>query len=97
MKAIYHRLAAKDVRAIMDYYSDESGPGLAERFLAEFLRTVEKACGNPRCFPPLDGPVRRANLDGFPYHFLYEERSFGIRVMVVRHHRRNPDYGLRRR
>ncbi len=33
MKAVYHRLAAKDVRAILDYYEAESGLGLADRFL----------------------------------------------------------------
>jgi hypothetical protein len=32
----------------------------------------------------------------FPYHFLYQERSWGIKVTVVRHHRRHPRDGLRR-
>ena len=29
-------------------------------------------------------------------HLLYEERPWGIKVTVVRHHRRNPNYGIRR-
>jgi len=40
--------------------------------------------------------MRRANLTKFPYQILYEERPEGIKVMVVRHHRRSPRYGLRR-
>jgi hypothetical protein len=57
---------------------------------------VAKARENPKHFPPLGEFVRRANLTDFPYHFLYEEKHWGIKVMVVRHHRRNPRYGLKR-
>jgi plasmid stabilization system protein ParE len=97
MKAVYHRYAAKDVRGILDYYEAEAGGRLADRFFDDLLATVAKAAENPRHFPPLEGAVRRANLPCFPYHFLYEEKPWGIKVLVVRHHRRNPRYGLRRR
>ena len=96
MKVIYHRLAAKDVRGILDYYERESGSHLAERFFSDFLRTVAKALENPRHFAPAGEVMRRANLAEFPYHFLYEERPWGIKVTVVRHHRRSPRYGERR-
>ena len=38
----------------------------------------------------------RANLKRFPYHFLFKELPDGIRVMLVRHHRRHPDFGVER-
>ncbi len=41
--------------------------------------------------------MRRANLQGFPYHLLYQEMLWGIKVVVVRHHHRSPRYGVRRR
>ena len=96
MKVIYHRLAARDVRGILAYYEAESGSQLAKRFFADFLRTVAKALENPRHFTPAGEVMRRANLDEFPYHFLYEERPWGIKVTVVRHHRRSPRYGASR-
>ena len=96
MKVVYHRAAVRDVRQILDHYEAEAGVQLADRFFHELLETIAKALSNPRHFPPLGGSIRRANLRSFPYHVLYEEKSWGIKVMVVRHHRRNPWYGLRR-
>jgi hypothetical protein len=61
------------------------------------MATIAKAVENPRHFHPVDEARRRANLRGFPYHVLYEERSWGIKVLVVRHHHRRPRYGTRRR
>jgi plasmid stabilization system protein ParE len=96
MKVIYHRLAVRDIRQILDYYESEAGPPLADRFFNDFLATVGKALSNPLHFPPLGEVMRRANLADFPYLFLYEVKSWGIRIVVVRHHRRNPGYGMRR-
>lgn len=57
---------------------------------------MAKACDNPSHFALMGEMMRRANLAEFPYHFLHEERPWGIKVTVVRHHRRSPRYGLRR-
>jgi len=97
MRITYHRLAVRDVRQILDHYEAEAGPVLADRFFAELPTTLERALANPSHFPPMDGLVRRANLPDFPYHFLYIETLWGIKVTVVRHHRRNPGFGLRRK
>ena len=97
MKIIYHRLAVRDVRQILEHYSAAAGPALADRFFAELLATLENALANPEHFPPVDGQVRRANLADFPYHFLYLKTLWGIKVTVVRHHRRNPDFGRPRK
>jgi len=96
MRVVYHRSAARDVRRILDHYDGEAGPQLADRFFKDLLGTISKALSNPLHFPPILESLRRANLLDFPYHFLYEEKPWGIKVMVVRHHRRNPRYGQRR-
>ena len=97
MKLIYHQLAVRDVREVLDHYEAEAGRPLADRFFKELLTIIAKIQNNPRYFPPLgDTGLRRANLMNFPYHVLYEERSWGIKVMVIRHHRRSPRFGLRR-
>jgi plasmid stabilization system protein ParE len=98
MRVIYHRLAVRDVREIIEYYEREAGGHLADRFFDELIAIIKRIQDNPGLFPPLDGAgLRRGNLTTFPYHILYEELSHFIKVMVVRHHRRNPNYGRRRR
>lgn len=96
-KIIFHRLIRKDLEGVLSYYERESGPELATRFFETFVDVAEKALNDPRRFHLAEGVLRRANLPGFPYHFLYREKPFGIRVLVLRHDRRHPDFGLRRR
>jgi plasmid stabilization system protein ParE len=98
MRLIYHRLAVREVREVLDYYESVADKQLADRFFEEFLEMIRQIQAHPRKFPPQVGtPLRRANLANFPYHVLYEETLVGIKVMVVRHHRRDPRHGLRRR
>lgn len=97
MRASYHRLAVRDVRQILDHYESEAGSQLADRFFSTLLTAVEKALRNPRHFPPSGEVLRRVNLDGFPYHILFEDTAEGIKVLVVRHHKRHPAFGLKRR
>jgi plasmid stabilization system protein ParE len=97
MKLIYHNLAVRDVREILDHYELEGGKHLGDRFFGELLATLGKALANPEYFPPAGDSARRANLEIFPYHILYEVKAWGIKVMVVRHHHRNPHFGTRRR
>lgn len=97
VELIYHRLAVRDVREVLDYYDNEAGSHLADRFYEDLMAVIGKIQTNPRHFPPLVYTrLRRGNLTNFPYHVIYEECAGVIKVMVVRHHRRNPLYGLRR-
>jgi len=51
------------------------------------------------CFvaPGRSGPeISWLNLKRFTYHFVYRELADGICVMLVRHHRRNPRFGMER-
>ena len=97
MKAVYHRLAVRDARQILDYYETEAGALLSDRFFQDLLTSVSRALENPRHHPPIGETLRRANLTDFPYHFLFEEKPWGIKVLVLRHHHRSPRFGLRRK
>ena len=45
----------------------------------------------------MDYYVRRINFRRFPYHMLYQVVDEGdVKVLVVKHDRRNPDFGLDR-
>lgn len=93
---IFHRLVHRDMDAILRYYREEATSSIADRFFETFLHLAEKARETPRLFHPVSGILRRANLPGFPYHFLFRETQSGIRVLVWRHDRRHPSFGLNR-
>lgn len=83
-----------DVLEIMEYFDREAGPDLAAQFYAEFRSMARAAGERPFSFPE-SGRFRRANLHHFPHHFLFEiieERI--VRILIVRHDRRHPDFGL---
>jgi plasmid stabilization system protein ParE len=93
----FHRLVQRDVHEILEYYHSVSGEKLADDFYELFLSHVRLAAGNPSGFH-FDAPgLRRVNLPRFPFHFLYRVRRDSILVLVVRHHQRNPSFGLKRR
>jgi plasmid stabilization system protein ParE len=96
MGLIFHRLIKRDLRTIMTHYEEEVGPELAARFQREFEEVALRIEQNPRRFHIISGVLRRANFPSFPYHLLYREMEAGARVLVLRHHRRKPDYGTRR-
>ena len=95
-QVVFHRLVQRDMDGILRYYSEEASESVAERFYGRFLETVERALGNPQGFHFANAVYRRADVPGFPYHFLYREMPYGIRILVLRHYRRDPVYGMRR-
>jgi len=97
MEVIYHRLIGKDLREALDYYESEGGTTLADRFFDETEVTVAKVLKNPRGFPFEQRDLRRVQFKTFPYHFLYRDLGFAVRFHVLRHDRRHPSYGMRRR
>jgi toxin ParE1/3/4 len=84
------------VLEILRYYRNVS-PRLVDEFQKELQDTIDQAAANPLRFSPTIENFRRAILTRFPYHFLYEVYPSAIRVIPVRHHKRNPQFGLERR
>ncbi|MBK1884642.1 type II toxin-antitoxin system RelE/ParE family toxin [Luteolibacter pohnpeiensis] len=97
MEVIYHRRIQKDIRAALAFYEDEGGNKLGDRFFAEAEETVGRVIQNPQGFHFVTSKLRRASFDSFPYHFLYEEEHGQVRFLVLRHDKRHPNFGLRRR
>jgi plasmid stabilization system protein ParE len=95
MEVGYHPLVRVDVEEALTYYQNIS-PRLADEFHAELRSTINRATENPLRFHLADQGFRRANLKRFPYHLLYEARPEYVRVMLVRHNKRHPLYGLSR-
>lgn len=81
----------------MHYYVRESGDALADAFYDEFMAAVCNAGVNPEGHSFDSSGLRRTNLRRFPYHFLYRVRQHDILILVLRHHRRHPSFGLGRK
>lgn len=97
MRLTFNRLVRKDLRGALNHYDDAAGPHLARRFYDEFEELLAVVQRNPKRFHGVPGSAyRRANFRSFPYHLIFRETADGARVLVLRHHRRRPDYGLGR-
>jgi plasmid stabilization system protein ParE len=91
----YHPAVERDVAEAVRRY-DSISDRLGNEFKAELRRVVVIAARNPNRFHPIKPGFHRANLKRFPYHFIYRELADGIRVTLVRHHRREPSSGMER-
>lgn len=84
------------MREILAYYDD-----ISEKLGDEFWNELKEALGYVREFPERHhfdpSGRRRANLKRFPYHVLFRVFESHIRVTVVRHNQRNPNYGSKRK
>jgi len=96
MKVVYHLGARLDVLKIVEWYEKEDGPELADRFVRELETHIENLARYPLNFGT-ERKIMRANLEKFPYHFLYrsvDEET--LKILTVKHDRRRPSFGRRR-
>jgi plasmid stabilization system protein ParE len=97
MRLEFDRQVESDISRIMDYYEDAAGDQLAHEFYEELLSFFGKAADTPEVYAIRERDLRRANLERFPYHFLFRIAGDAVRILVVRHHRRRPSLGTHRR
>ncbi len=93
---IFHPAATADARKVASKYGAISAK-LAARFWKELDEAIEGIASHPARHHFDGSGMRRSNLRKFPYHLLFEELLDGIHIIVIRHNRRNPGYGLKRR
>jgi len=83
------------VRAIRHYDSINDSLG------DDFWQKLEDACRrideHPEHFHFDAAGWRHVNLERFPYHLLFYQELESARVMVLRHNRQRPEFGVRRR
>lgn len=92
----FHREAEQDLTEAFRFYRREAGNELARRFLREFERLLSLLEEFPEMGTPTGENRRSFPLTGFPYSLIYRHVGPEIRVLVVRHQNRDPDYGERR-
>ena len=92
-----HRFAADDLTEVIRFYKREAGAGLARRFLAEFERVATLLEQHPGLGTPTSDGRQVHPLSDLPYLVIYKLDDKGIRILVVRHQSRDPEYGESRR
>ena len=97
MKIEYHPAIEGELKEIIDYYNKHSS-GLGKDFLSEFERQIFKISSMPTRWGVVEDDIRRSLIKRFPYviYFRLVENNI-LRVLVVKHQRRHPNYGIKRK
>ena len=97
MRLILHPKVYADIDKIMEHYEQVATPELANEFYGELRKFMADVAARPESFSIRKRDIRRVNLHRFPYHFLFRIAGDVVRILVVRHHKRHPSLGMRRR
>ncbi len=97
MNYTLHPAAEHDLADAARFYRREAGRGVAARFLDEFERIAQLLAAQPGLGTPTADDRRSFPLHGFPYSVIYRPTADGVRILVVRHQHRDPDFGQTRR
>ena len=93
---LYHSSIQREIRDILNHYGE-----ISEQLADDFWEELTQAFDSARRFPTIHhfdpSGRRRSNLTRFPYHFLFRISDSQVKVTVVRHNSRHPDYGSSRR
>jgi plasmid stabilization system protein ParE len=97
MRIEYHPSLHAELEEIRDYYESQS-IGLGRDFVDEFERQILTIAAMPGRWMVVQGDLRRSLMKRFPYVIFF--RILGadmIRVTVVKHEKRHPSLGMRRK
>lgn len=97
MRVEYHPLTTTDLNDAIAYYNRQQA-GLGDELRTEIYASIERVVASPARFSIVSKGIRRCLVHRFPYAILFSVVSENtLRVLVIRHHRREPNFGLRRR
>jgi plasmid stabilization system protein ParE len=93
---IFRPQAAAEVRNARASYEGHRA-GLGAEFVAELDGLVERIAREPKAFPRVHGPMRRALFRRFPYAVYFAIVESDAVVFAVLHGHRHPDAWRHRR
>ena len=91
MRLTYHAEAEAELIEAASFYESRVR-GLGERFLKEFDVAVSTILSAPTRWTVVEDDLRRFSLRRFPYAIYYRVVEVEVRILVVKHHKRHPDY-----
>jgi plasmid stabilization system protein ParE len=96
MRVEFHPQTDTDLNDAISYYN-EHRPGLGDALRAEAYAAIDRILLKPKQYTVVEHDIRRCFLHRFPYSVLFRTVSDDlVRILVIRHHRRHPDFGLKR-
>ncbi len=96
MRLEFHPSTVGDVNEAASHYG-RARAGLDAEFRTEIDAVIERIARNPSRFPVVEAQIRRCIVHKFPYSVLYRIVDDDcVRILVIRHHRRRPQFGLNR-
>jgi toxin ParE1/3/4 len=97
MRLEFHPLTVQDVNEATAYYEHRRA-GLASEFRSELDAALARIAQSPSSFPIVEAHLGRCLVRRFPYSILFRVISPDtVRVLVIRHHKRHPRFGLARK
>lgn len=97
MTITYHPAVERELENARQFYENRVA-GLGSQFLDEFERQALRMAANPGRWMVIKNDVRRALMHRFPYVIYFRQATPDqIRIIVVKHQRRHPAYGLDRK
>jgi plasmid stabilization system protein ParE len=91
MRLVYHPDAEKELIEAARFY-ERRVAGLGDRFLREFDAAVAEIAAAPDRYRRVEDDLRRCVMRRFPYAIYYRPEGGALRILVVKHHSRHPDY-----
>jgi plasmid stabilization system protein ParE len=97
MRITIHPEAEQDLYKAAEFYEQETSPLIARRFIGEFKRLVSLLQEHPQIGLPRSNGRRGFSMKIFPYTVIYRATAQEIIILVVKHDRRRPGHGGKRR
>jgi plasmid stabilization system protein ParE len=91
-----HLDARQDVEVALAFYAKRAGFAVGQRFFSEFERVAALLVRHPGLGTPTKKGRRVYPLRTFPFSVIYECLEAEIRIVVLRHQHRRPNYGMGR-
>jgi len=92
----FHPHTASELNNAKAHYNQKR-PGLGDEFRSEVYGAIDRISDNPRQYQIIERDIRRCLIHRFPYSIYFKIiGTQTIRILVIRHHKRHPRYGLRR-
>ncbi|MBK1814117.1 type II toxin-antitoxin system RelE/ParE family toxin [Luteolibacter yonseiensis] len=93
----YHPSVQRDIHEAMRYYLESASENVASRFWNELLSALSRIQAEPDSHHFDPSGLRRHNMSRFPYHILFQNLDDRIRIQVIRHNSRSPNFGAHRK
>jgi len=96
MRVEYHPETVEDLNKAIDFY-EQRQEGLGIDLREEIYQSIDHIIANPFIYREVEGKIRRCFVHRFPFSILYRITDDDVvRILVIRHHRQHPEFGLSR-